>query len=147
MYPELIENKENIISTIIEEKDKFVKTLENGERELQKELNRLKEKNIDKEELLKLMNISHIRESIEIEKIETPKIYNNIFYRVYFIVDTTDDVINDSMNELQSNLHLLFERKGFIDRKTEYCCTISNYDNRIYFLDRMRHKYKQVERY
>ena len=98
----------------------------------------------DKEELL---NISYIRESIEIEKIETPKIYNNIFYRVYFIVDTTDDVINDSMNELQSNLHLLFERKGFIDRKTEYCCTISNYDNRIYFLDRMRHKYKQVERY
>ncbi len=47
MYPELIENKENIINTIIEEKDKFVKTLENGERELQKELNKLKEKNMD----------------------------------------------------------------------------------------------------
>ena len=47
MYPELISNKDNIISTIIEEKDKFVKTLENGERELQKELNKLREKNLD----------------------------------------------------------------------------------------------------
>ncbi len=47
MYPELIENKENIINTILEERDKFVKTLENGERELQKELNKLREKNMD----------------------------------------------------------------------------------------------------
>ncbi len=44
MYKELVENKENIIKTILEEKDKFVKTLENGEKELQKELNKLKEK-------------------------------------------------------------------------------------------------------
>ncbi len=47
MYPELIQNKENIINTIIEEKNKFVKTLENGQRELQKELNKLRENNID----------------------------------------------------------------------------------------------------
>ena len=47
MYPELEQNKENIINTIVEEKDKFVKTLENGEKELQKELNKLREKNID----------------------------------------------------------------------------------------------------
>ena len=47
MYPELISNKENITNTIIEEKDKFVKTLVNGERELQKELNKLREKNLD----------------------------------------------------------------------------------------------------
>ncbi len=47
MYPELIENKENIVKTIIEEKEKFAKTLENGEKELQKELNKLREKNID----------------------------------------------------------------------------------------------------
>ena len=47
MYPELMQNKENIINTIMEEKDKFVKTLANGEKELQKELNKLKEKNID----------------------------------------------------------------------------------------------------
>ncbi len=43
MYPELVKNKENIVNTILEEKDKFVKTLENGQRELQKELNKLRE--------------------------------------------------------------------------------------------------------
>lgn len=47
MYPELIKNRENIVSTIVEEKDKFIKTLENGEKELQKELNKLREKYID----------------------------------------------------------------------------------------------------
>lgn len=44
MYPELEKNKDSIIKTILEEKEKFVKTLENGEKELQKELNKLKEK-------------------------------------------------------------------------------------------------------
>lgn len=41
MYPELEKNKEVIKSVIIEEKDKFVKTLANGEREFQKEINKL----------------------------------------------------------------------------------------------------------
>ena len=45
MYPELVKNRDNIVNTIIEEKDKFAKTLENGEKELLKELNKLKEKN------------------------------------------------------------------------------------------------------
>ena len=57
MYPELVKNKKNIEQTILEEKDKFVKTLENGERELQKELNKLKEMSTDTlsaEEVFKL---------------------------------------------------------------------------------------------
>lgn len=41
MYPELEKNKEIIKATIIEEKDKFVKTLANGEREFQKEINKI----------------------------------------------------------------------------------------------------------
>lgn len=41
MYPGLEKNKETIKSVIIEEKDKFVKTLLNGEREFQKEINKL----------------------------------------------------------------------------------------------------------
>lgn len=45
MYPELVKNQETIIKTILEEKDKFMKTLENGEKELLKELNKLKERN------------------------------------------------------------------------------------------------------
>ena len=46
MYPELIKNKEIIEQVIIEEKDKFVKTLSNGEKEFKKAIERLeKEEN------------------------------------------------------------------------------------------------------
>ena len=41
MYPELEKNKENIKNTIIEEKDKFVKTLEKGEREFEKQIQKM----------------------------------------------------------------------------------------------------------
>lgn len=44
MYPDLAKNKEIIKSVILEEKEKFVKTLVNGEREFQKEINKLKDK-------------------------------------------------------------------------------------------------------
>lgn len=43
MYPDLAKNKEIIKSVILEEKEKFVKTLVNGEREFQKAINKLKD--------------------------------------------------------------------------------------------------------
>ena len=43
LYPELEKNRETIKSVIIEEKDKFVKTLAHGEREFNKEIQKLKE--------------------------------------------------------------------------------------------------------
>ena len=43
MYPELLQNKENIKKVIIEEKDKFVRTLQNGEREFEKAVQRAKQ--------------------------------------------------------------------------------------------------------
>jgi alanyl-tRNA synthetase len=43
MYPDLDKNREQIKSVIIEEKDKFVKTLSKGEREFNKEMNKLKQ--------------------------------------------------------------------------------------------------------
>jgi len=43
MYPELEVNKETIKIVLIEEKDKFMKTLERGEREFNKEINKAKE--------------------------------------------------------------------------------------------------------
>jgi len=57
MYPELEKNREVIISTIVEEKNKFVKTLIHGEKEFEKALARAKEagKNvIDGEVIFKL---------------------------------------------------------------------------------------------
>ena len=43
MYPELVKNRETIKQVILEEKDKFVKTLAHGEKEFQKEMKRHKE--------------------------------------------------------------------------------------------------------
>ena len=48
MYPDLEKNKETIKQVLIEEKDKFVKTLAHGEREFEKEVRRLKERGNDK---------------------------------------------------------------------------------------------------
>ena len=47
MYPELEQNRETIKQVMLEEKDKFVKTLNNGEREFEKEVNRLKQNGKD----------------------------------------------------------------------------------------------------
>ena len=47
MYPDLEKNREVIKSVIIEEKNKFVKTLSHGEREFEKEITKLKNENID----------------------------------------------------------------------------------------------------
>ena len=41
MYPELVKNEELIKNVMMEEKDKFVKTLEKGEREFEKEISKL----------------------------------------------------------------------------------------------------------
>lgn len=43
MYPDLEKNKEMIQSVILEEKDKFVKTLAHGEREFEKEIKKMQE--------------------------------------------------------------------------------------------------------
>ena len=42
MYPDLEKNRETIKQVLLEEKDKFVKTLAHGEREFEKEVNKLK---------------------------------------------------------------------------------------------------------
>ena len=49
MYPDLEKNKETIKQVIIEEKDKFVKTLEKGEREFEKAMKKAKE---DKKDII-----------------------------------------------------------------------------------------------
>ncbi len=48
MYPELEKNKNIIKQTIMEEKDKFVKTLNNGEKEFTKAMNKTKQEGKDK---------------------------------------------------------------------------------------------------
>ena len=46
MYPELLDKKEIIKNVIVEEKDKFVRTLQKGEKEFEKEVNNARSKGI-----------------------------------------------------------------------------------------------------
>ena len=48
MYPDLEKNREQIKQVLLEEKEKFVKTLAHGEREFEKEVNKLKAQGKDK---------------------------------------------------------------------------------------------------
>ena len=48
MYPEVPANKENIVNVIVEEKDKFLKTLEHGEKEFAKNVQKAKSEGKDK---------------------------------------------------------------------------------------------------
>jgi len=57
MYPELAVKREEIKNVIIEEKNKFVKTLENGEKEFNKIVNRLKQENKDTIEAKAIFNL------------------------------------------------------------------------------------------
>ncbi len=57
LYPELLPNKEIIKEVIVQEKDKFMKTLIRGEREFEKVINRIKNQGkdvIDSEDIFKL---------------------------------------------------------------------------------------------
>ena len=57
MYPELEKNRDTIKQVIIEEKDKFIKTLAHGEKEFEKYINKAKEENknvIDGQTIFKL---------------------------------------------------------------------------------------------
>ena len=48
LYPELEKNKETIISVIVAEKDKFIKTLQKGEKEFEKAVNKAKSQEKEK---------------------------------------------------------------------------------------------------
>ncbi|MBR1540547.1 MAG: alanine--tRNA ligase [Clostridia bacterium] len=57
MYPEVINNKETIKNVIVEEKDKFMKTLQNGEREFEKVANRTRNAGKDTLETESVFNL------------------------------------------------------------------------------------------
>ena len=57
LYPELLNNKKIIVDTIVEEKNKFIKTLQKGEREFEKVARRTKESGRDTIETEAVFNL------------------------------------------------------------------------------------------
>lgn len=97
----------------------------------------------DNEEILQLLNLGAIREEIDIQQLEIPKIHNNIFYKINFIVHSTDDVIQENIDKIQSDtMHLSFEKTSLLEYAIEYSCILSDYNNKgIELLERISYKY------
>ena len=98
----------------------------------------------DKEEMIQLMRIKFIRRKINIERMEYPRISNNILYRIYFTIKTKENIIENNLDKVQSNFHLEFENLGVNNNgEIEYCCTIAAYNgNEIEFLEGIKYKYR-----
>lgn len=94
----------------------------------------------EKSAILELMNLSIVSNSIKLEKIETPKTYKDIYYKVYFEIDTNNDIVKTTTN-INNDIDIYFEEIKTTKNKAEYCCTISGWKS-IKVLEQIRTKYK-----
>ena len=94
-------------------------------------------KNIDMEEkakIVKLMNLEPYANNISLEKLEIPKVYKDIYYKVCF--STTNNEID--FNSVTNNLYTRFENiEG-----NQYSCVISNMGKNIEILDQIINNYQ-----
>ena len=94
----------------------------------------------EKSAILELMNLSIVSNSIKLEKIETPKTYKDIYYKVYFEIDTNNDIVKTTTN-INNDIDIYFEEIKTTKNKAEYCSTISGWKS-IKVLEQIRTKYK-----
>lgn len=89
-----------------------------------------------KKEIIKIIGLNDLYDEITLEKLEVPKIYKDIYYKIYFWV-LKDDVIN----ELNTNTNLYIDYNKISDSK--YSCIISNQGKSIEILEQIINKYKK----
>lgn len=90
----------------------------------------------EKKEIIKIIGLNDLYDEITLEKLEVPKIYKDIYYKIYFWV-LKDDVIN----ELNTNTNLYIDYNKISDSK--YSCIISNQGKSIEILEQIINKYKK----
>lgn len=96
--------------------------------------------NNDKSEIIKILNLEIEVDDIELEKLETPKTYKDIYYKLYFSINSEDkkSIKNINANNLEAN----FSKIKANNNKIRYCCTIySETGKSIEFLEEIRNKY------
>lgn len=50
----------------------------------------------EKEKILKIINLNNIKDNVELEKLETPKTYKDIYYTLYFSINSeNEDILNN----------------------------------------------------
>ncbi len=95
----------------------------------------------EKEEILKIVNLNNIKDNVELEKLETPKTYKDIYYTLYFSINSeNEDILNNiEIDNLYIDLSKIEESNNIV----KYRCTISNMGKSIEVLEQIIDKYKR----
>lgn len=96
--------------------------------------------NDDKSGIIKILNLEIEVDNIEFEKLETPKTYKDIYYKLYFTINSEDkqSIKNTNANNLEANFSEVKEKNN----KIRYCCTIySEKGKSIEVFEEIRNKY------
>ena len=94
----------------------------------------------DKIIIIELMNLSDFSNNIKIEKIETPKIYKDKYYKIYFEIDKEHAKMKET-STVNNDIYTYFEEIKTKKDKVKYCCTISFF-GKFETLDSIMKKYK-----
>ena len=90
----------------------------------------------EKREIISLLNLDEFYDEINLEKIEVPLTYKDIYYKIYFNSSTNIDIDNIKAN---SDLYLNFDKI----KDTQYSCTVSNMGKNIDILEEIRTTYSK----
>lgn len=91
---------------------------------------------LEKKEIINIIGLNDCDDEIILEYLEVPKIYKDIYYKIYFRV-LKDDVIN----ELNINTSLYLEYDKVSENK--YNCIVSNQGKSIEILEQIINKYEK----
>ena len=94
---------------------------------------------IDKSELIELLNLEIENDDIEFEKLETPKTYKDISYGIYFSINSKykQNVKNISSNNLEADFREITVKSD----KIKYYGSICFQGKSIEILEKIREKY------
>lgn len=92
----------------------------------------------EKEEILEVIGVNNIKDELELEKIETPKTYKDIYYVLYFSMNL--DANKDELNNNEKVEYKVIKEK---DNLIKYCCTISDHGKSIMVLEQIIDKYNK----
>lgn len=96
----------------------------------------------EKEEILNAIGLNNMSDSIELEKIETPKTYKDKYYILYFSMGLNNN--KDTLkNKKIDNLDIDFSPIEEKDNILKYRCTISNMGKNIKVLEQIMDKYSK----
>lgn len=94
----------------------------------------------EKEEILNAIGLNNMSDSIELEKIETPKTYKDKYYILYFSMSLNNNKDTLKNNKID-NLDIEFSPMEEKDNILRYRCTISNMGKTIKVLEQIMDEY------